>query len=138
MIAEKVVQEVRRLLVEGALSQRKIALRTGVCRGTVCAIASGRRPDYEPRESLEDEEAMVGPAVRCGKCGAMVYLPCRRCKLEDVEARNPRVHWLPRGVDANERLGLDLRPEHRARYEEVLVWRREQAAAMRLLEGEMR
>ena len=39
MIATTVVDEVRRLLREGRLSQRSIALRIGVSRGTVNAIA---------------------------------------------------------------------------------------------------
>ena len=46
MIAEAVVEKVRHLLADGALSQRKIARRLGVSRGTVNAISQGRRPDY--------------------------------------------------------------------------------------------
>jgi transcriptional regulator with XRE-family HTH domain len=49
MIAPSMVDEVRRLLSEGRLSQRAIARRTGISRGTVAAIASGRRPAYGAR-----------------------------------------------------------------------------------------
>ena len=43
MLSEEVVLEVRRLLDAGQLSQRKIAVRLKVSRGTVHAIANGRR-----------------------------------------------------------------------------------------------
>ena len=43
MLPLATVQEIRRLLDEGQLSQRKIAAQLGVSRGTVGAIASGRR-----------------------------------------------------------------------------------------------
>jgi transcriptional regulator with XRE-family HTH domain len=128
MITEKVVQEVRRLLAEGTLSQRKIAQRTGICRGTVGAIASGKRPDYEMSEPVEEEE-IVGPPMRCGGCGGLVYLPCRRCRLQETNSQNRRSLSRQRTAETNERLELDLRPEHRARYEEVLAWRREQGVA---------
>jgi transcriptional regulator with XRE-family HTH domain len=42
MIATTVVDEIRRLLRQGRLSQRKIASRIGVSRGTVNAIALGK------------------------------------------------------------------------------------------------
>ena len=47
MIAPGIVAEIRRLLAEEKLSQRKIGRLVGVSRGTVAAIASGTRPDYE-------------------------------------------------------------------------------------------
>ncbi len=43
MITATVVDEIRRMLREGRLSQRKIAVRIGVSRGTVNAIALGKR-----------------------------------------------------------------------------------------------
>jgi transcriptional regulator with XRE-family HTH domain len=130
MIAEKVVQEVRRLLAEGTLSQRKIAQQTGVCRGTVSAIASGKRPDYRLPDWMQDEEEEhAGPPVRCGGCGGLVYLPCQHCRTQKILAKEKR----PRpngGFDKiEERIELNLRPDHRARYEEVLAWRRAQGVA---------
>ena len=54
MIAPAIVDEVKRLLNKGKLSQRNVALRTGVSRTTVGAIASGKRPEREA-SALGDE-----------------------------------------------------------------------------------
>lgn len=80
MIAQTLVDDVRRLLGEGRLSQRKIAARTGVSRGTVGAIAAGRRPDYAARR-LEQFDSPSGPPVRCPGCGGRVRMPCLLCRL---------------------------------------------------------
>jgi hypothetical protein len=82
MIAVDKVIEIRRLLALGQLSQRNIATLTGTSRGTVGAIASGTRPEYESRPARQDEcGEPLGPAVRCPGCGGKVYLPCRLCYL---------------------------------------------------------
>ena len=140
MIAPKVVMEIRRLLAEGMLSQRKIAGLLGVSRGSVGAIASGRRPDYATfRQSQDDEEEPAGPPERCPTCGGMVYMPCRLCRVRQMSVENPRLalgkgtvpfpsdeNWdSPPVVQHVKPLELNLRPEHRARYEEVRAWRRE-------------
>ena len=49
MLAQRVVDEIRNLLATG-LSYRKIAHATGVSRGTIGAIANGRRMDRASRE----------------------------------------------------------------------------------------
>lgn len=124
MLAPSMVAEVRRLLVEDKLSQRRIAKLTGVSRGTVDAIAAGRRPDYAPRSPADDEpQRPSGPPRRCATCGGMVYMPCRLCALRRRLAasrkgrqRDPRAE-LP--------LGLELRPQHQKRYEEVRAARAE-------------
>lgn len=89
MIAPSVVAEVRRLLAEGRLSQRTIARRTGVSRGTVGAIATGRRPDYDARRRAagSDYTPPAGKPVRCPGCGALVQMPCLACQLRQ---RRPR------------------------------------------------
>ncbi len=117
MIAPSLVEEVKRLLVEGKLSQRKIARRTGVSRGSVAMIAQGKRPDYPPRRDEEDL-VPVGPPARCPSCGAMVYQPCRLCRLRELLATSKTSPRLG-SSDLNLRLGLQLNDEHRARYEEV-------------------
>jgi transcriptional regulator with XRE-family HTH domain len=127
MIAPSVVQEIRRLLTEGKLSQRKIARLTGISRGTVGAIAAGRRPDYQPlRSAAEDEFAEpAGPPQRCPGCGGMVYLPCRLCRTRALQAgasKRLRPAWL---TQLEEPLGLELRDADRARYEEVRARRME-------------
>lgn len=127
MIAPAIVAEIRRLLNEKTLSQRKIAQLTDVSHGTVGAIASGTRPDYEALRDLSDDdgEEPAGPPERCRGCGGMVYAPCRLCQSR--KASVPKPHRAPRRLATrkDERPELELRPEHRARYEQVLAWRRE-------------
>jgi transcriptional regulator with XRE-family HTH domain len=153
MIAAQIVTEVRRLLREEILSQRKIAWLMGVSRTTVAAIASGKRPDYDLLRQLRDDEweEPTGPAVRCPGCGGRVHMPCQLCRTRKriAEKRHPYATGCacasltglasaaprcatgsasavpPRGPVAEdlEPLGVNLRPEHRARYEEVRAWR---------------
>jgi hypothetical protein len=82
MIALMKIKEAERLLAEGKLSYRKIALAVGISRATVSGIASGNRPDYEARRrarALESEP--LGPLARCPGCGGLVYSPCRLCTI---------------------------------------------------------
>ncbi len=123
MIATKIVADVRRLLAEGTHSQRKIARLTGISRGTVGAIVSGRRPDYDNSDNGDQEEP-PGPPKRCPGCGGMVYMPCLLCLAKEVSAKNRRVSPRSRGVGAPVEVGLELRPEHHARYRQVSDWRR--------------
>jgi len=83
MIPFAVVDEIERLLHEGGLSQRKIARRVGVSRGTVNAIARGRRPDYRAlrRDRVDEFAAPCGPFARCPTCGARVQMPCLACRV---------------------------------------------------------
>lgn len=89
MISSHVVAEVRRLLEEGRLSQRKIAQWTGVSRGTVHAIARGRRPDCEARRCRRTDAVTPpsGPPRRCPGCGGMVQMPCLLCQLRAIQRR---------------------------------------------------
>ena len=121
MITPPVVQEVRRLLAKGNLSQRKIAGLTGISRGTVGAIAAGRRPDHVSlgRAAKDVFPEPAGPLQRCPGCGGMVYMPCRLCQARALKARSskpPIPAWL---MQLEEPLGLDLREDDRARYEEI-------------------
>jgi hypothetical protein len=75
------IHEVDRLLREGELSHRKIAARLGVSRGTISAIANGRRGLYG-REPLDEDRRTLTPAsppTRCRSCGYHVYMPCLIC-----------------------------------------------------------
>lgn len=89
MIAATVVSEIERLLGEGRLSQRKIAGLTGVSRGTVSAIASGKRVLQAPRrpELPDDFFAPDAPIARCSGCGARVRMPCLACRIRAERAR---------------------------------------------------
>jgi transcriptional regulator with XRE-family HTH domain len=79
MLSLKVVEEVKRLLDEKCHSQRRIAEIMSVSRGTVQAIASGKR-GIHGRETDAESEPEDAPPVRCLGCGARVYLPCVLCK----------------------------------------------------------
>ncbi|MCA9103499.1 MAG: helix-turn-helix transcriptional regulator [Planctomycetales bacterium] len=99
MIAPVLVAEIKRLLANSSLSQRKIAQKVGVSRGTVSGIANGSRPDYEAiRREREQEEALAptGPLMRCPSCGGMVYAPCRLCHIRALLAnrrqKGPHLH----------------------------------------------
>lgn len=125
MIGPKVVAEVRRLLAEGKHSQRAVARLTGVSRGSVRAIVSGKRSDYVERR--EEWEEPVGPPERCPECGGKVYMPCQLCRLRDVGRKGPRPTAWDDAIRLDVPLGLDLRPEHRMRYEQVRARRLEEA-----------
>jgi len=89
MIAAEVVEQVRQLLREGAMSQRKIARRVGVSRGTVGAIPRGRtvgrRPNVPPSHDYGFPHN--GPVERCPGCGAMVHMPCLACRVRAIRQR---------------------------------------------------
>jgi DNA-binding XRE family transcriptional regulator len=87
MLSTDRIQEVRRLLAQAELSQRTIARMTGVSRATIGAVASGRRPDYQPRvRTDEDDDRPQGPPERCRGCGGLVYMPCRLCRVRAIKA----------------------------------------------------
>jgi transcriptional regulator with XRE-family HTH domain len=136
MLAPAMVNEVQRLLTDGELSQRQIARLTGVSRGTVGSIASGKRPDYETlrRSEETDWEEPAGPPERCPGCGGMVYMPCRLCHAMKSRGKLARSSRKVKMVLSDVSCQLDLRPDHRVRYEEVRNWR-EARAAMEPLEG---
>jgi hypothetical protein len=124
MIAPQIVSEVRRLLAERKLGYRKIAELTGISRGSVGAIATGRRPDYEPQPREEESDEPNGSPERCPGCGGLSYMPCRLCRVRKAMSQRPRPASRRPQSECVEPLELNLRPEHRARFEEVLARRR--------------
>ena len=118
MIDPAVVKEIERLLGEKKLSQRKIAKLTGVSRGTIGAIAAGKRPNYEQlrRERADTLPRPAGPPRRCPRCGAMVQLPCMACHIRHLTRSG---QGIPRFTNPESLLELELRGKHRTRYEEV-------------------
>ena len=108
MIGPTVIEEIQRLLAEGDLSQRKIAKVMKVSRGTVAAVASGKRRPYYPRPDDRDEQ-LSGPVRRCPGCGGMATMPCRACRVRELRAESlKRCHVL----DPEEPLRLDLADKH--------------------------
>ena len=89
MIALAVEEEIRRLLGEGELPQRAIARKLGISRGTVGAIARGKRPDYTRRSRQETRDSVFvdGPVRRCLTCGARVKMPCLACRVRAWKER---------------------------------------------------
>ena len=84
MIATALVEEVRRMLREGGVSQRKIAERLGVSRGTVNAIALGRRRDRSADVRGCEEGDFTPPTGlprRCPGCGGLAQMPCLACYI---------------------------------------------------------
>ena len=115
MIGPAVIEEIQRLLAEGDLSQRKIAKVMKVSRGTVGAVAGGKRRPYYPRPEDPDEQ-FTGPVRRCPGCGGMATVPCRACRIRELKARSSK---RDQPDIRNEPLKLDLAEEHRTRYEEI-------------------
>ncbi len=106
MLSLALVEEIRRLLDEGQLSHRKIAAKLGVSRGTVGAIASGRRGIYG-REPSSDGSALAcldQVPERCSSCGAKVYKPCMLCSVRAYQIRQGRLAKL-----AMRRVGIQRR-----------------------------
>jgi hypothetical protein len=114
MIGPAVIEELLRLLAEGNLSQRKIAKMMNVSRGTVAAVAAGRRRPNYPRE-VPDEQ-FKGPVRRCAGCGGMVATPCHACRIRRLTAKSSKCY---RAVSGDQPSGLDLAQEHQTRYEEI-------------------
>lgn len=83
MIATTLVNEVRGMLRNGRLSQRQIARQVGLSRGTVNAIAQGKRLDPSGRRRPEDAgfTPPIGRYVRCPGCGGLAQMPCLLCHL---------------------------------------------------------
>jgi transcriptional regulator with XRE-family HTH domain len=125
MLSTDLIGEIQRLLAEGKLSQRKIAKLTGVSRGTVGAVANGKR-QVRPRQVDGWEaglEPQPGPPQHCPGCGGLVYLPCRLCRTREFLAAHPlpRLPSRPQGP-----LQLDLQEDHAARLRRLTArrWRR--------------
>jgi hypothetical protein len=74
-------------LDEGTLSQRNIARRIGFSRGTVHAIARGKRPDYPGGAGPSDFLPLPRPPQRCPGCGGMVRMPCLLCYIRGLKDR---------------------------------------------------
>jgi hypothetical protein len=93
MIAATLVDEIRRMLAEGRLSQRKIAQTMGVSRGTVNAIALGKRSHTSACHPRREDDGFTPPTgmhVRCPGCGGLTQMPCLLCYIRTRnEARRP-------------------------------------------------
>lgn len=94
MLEPSVVAEVERLVAAKTLSLKKIADITHVSRGSVSAIAAGKRriklrKTVCAADIVEGAAPMrekfyypSGPFARCPICGARVQMPCLACQIE--------------------------------------------------------
>ena len=80
MIEPEVVAEVERLLKDGQLSRRRIAVATGVSRATVANIATGARGEKRRVQYLRVLRTS-GPYVHCRTCGGEARMPCLLCQV---------------------------------------------------------
>lgn len=122
MISQEQIDEIRRLLAGGTLSQRQISVLTGVSRGTIGSVASGKRIDRRPRPN-DDWDVAEGPIVRCPGCGGRVHSPCRLCRIrelktaEQADRRQRADRDFPAGNDGRPRPNdADSRTAARRRY----------------------
>ncbi|MDO4585712.1 MAG: hypothetical protein Q4C95_00280 [Planctomycetia bacterium] len=97
MISKTVIQEIERLLALGTFSQKQIAILTSVSRGSVNAIATGKRQRLlENSSKYNDQYDSIdlpnfrfpeGPIARCPSCGAYVKTPCLACQLNELQLK---------------------------------------------------
>lgn len=122
MLSTATYRQIQELLARGGLSQRAIARQLGVSRNTVGAIARGERLDYDAMRRVRERREVPspdGPRRRCPTCGALVYPPCVACRVREELFRMARPNRPSEAPGDDRALNLALRPEHRARYEQV-------------------
>ncbi len=123
LIAASVIRQVEATLRRG-VSQRRVAKELGVSRGTVGKVAAGTltsiaRQEYEDTISERRRPKAVVETFRCPRCGGKSRVfPCRRCFVETVASSVTT-------PDERIAVGLDLKPVHFIRYQEIRRWRRE-------------
>jgi hypothetical protein len=129
MLAQYMVDRVRKLLAEKKLSRRTVSKRTGASRGSIANIAGEiRRDGFSPpdeREQSDDSPIPLAPPEHCPTCGKLVYPPCRACKLKKHLQRHPEMTIRPQPYETLSEIRLELKPAERDRYEMVRAWRRE-------------
>ncbi len=121
MLTTNQVELVRRLLSEGK-SQRAVRAQTRIARGTIADIAHDRRPDYETIRQARRAEKRTkprGPREQCPGCGYVVYMPCRICRARRWRLFSLVWNGSKPVPELQKPLGMELKPEHQARYEEV-------------------
>ncbi|WP_197528854.1 winged helix-turn-helix transcriptional regulator [Aeoliella mucimassa] len=79
------INEIRMLLAEEKLSQRQIATRLGVSRGTVNNLATALQTTRTQRSEVD--HSGVQRIGRCPHCGARVQLPCVACQARAYRRR---------------------------------------------------
>lgn len=124
LISAHVIRQVEELLKKSGLSRRAIAKQIGISRSVVNKVAAGEVTSVErfTREAKRQSPTNVGE-YRCSTCGGKTTrFPCAKCYVETIR---PSLEPLQAPPESSVVVGLELRPEHRAAYEDVRRWRRE-------------
>jgi len=79
MINNAAIQKIQILLKQGKMSQRQIAKHIGVSRGTVQAVARGKRTLVTTK--TVSWVVPTGQPKRCPQCGGHVRMPCLACQI---------------------------------------------------------
>ena len=87
MLPDWKIGQIETLLQKG-VSQREIARRCDVSRGTVRTISQGTRRRHAP--SHEGFVPPAGSPQRCPDCGGLVHMPCLYCKLRRISREHMR------------------------------------------------
>ncbi|MGO8751287.1 MAG: hypothetical protein ACLQNE_35515 [Thermoguttaceae bacterium] len=120
MLRPEVVQATRALLARGML-QRAIwrKLSPAISRGSIHNIARGKHA----RRRIEPGEAVLPVNGRCPTCGALLSSASGECLACTLDNRRGTPEQLLESVAGllGEPLGLDLRPNDWARYQEVRI-----------------
>ena len=88
MIKCEIIRKIRVLLKQDRMSQRQIAKNLGISRGTVQAVAHGRRTEHVPAVLKKRAAIWVIPSgkpKRCPHCGGCVKMPCLACQLYEMQ-----------------------------------------------------
>jgi len=103
------IEKIEWLLRSTDLSQRQVAMRVGVSRGSVAAIARGKRSAKQQRSASASQNAskdqhapqivpdLDAVPVRCPSCGCRVFLPCLVCHLRKMERARRAIRRLGHG-----------------------------------------
>jgi len=87
MIDKELFFKIQKLLREGKLSQRRIAVLLGVSRS---AVRNVNRKESESADTLQE---IIPPGVeirRSPDCGARVRMHCLACQLRAIREASPR------------------------------------------------
>jgi predicted XRE-type DNA-binding protein len=81
MLENATIRKILHLIEQKTMSQRQIAKRLGVSRGTVQAVAHGKRTEHTPAVKVATWVAPTGKPKRCRICGSYAKTPCLACQL---------------------------------------------------------
>ncbi|MGL6196104.1 MAG: helix-turn-helix domain-containing protein [Thermoguttaceae bacterium] len=120
------VLEIIRLIDSRQYSQRQIASKLKVSRGTVSSIMKGIRK-FRFKIAQEINIKPEGPIVRCPKCGGKTQLPCTYCEIKKIIEQSHVPVKQEVKADDSQSLEVMLMPKHHKRYLEIRAWREKQA-----------